>query len=486
MLKWSRWIGPAALIVALVFACSTERSLKPKANIPPETHLYLQFSDTLQLPGESTSMQVLHWYGDDVDGTVTGFEWAWDDTSSWTFTTNVMDTFYVPIRVPQDTFTFYIRAIDNAGTKDPTPDHLSFPIKNSPPRVEFPLDFVNAYSDSVYNCFSYFSISWVGSDPDGDITITGYDWYLADSSFEPALNDTSVWNHVVWNRLDSLATYKIFTDLQAGSYRFYLRCQDVAAAYSPIISYPKVDTAGHAQGSWRVLPLLGTTLFVDDDAYATRSDTIISTSLDVIYGQGGYSTWNILGGQSNGIPNGRISYYPRDIEHTLRLFDKVVWHGGSYSHFQNASDALVAYLGAGGHLVAISAYNHADSTIYPFLPMDSMTVRNIQYRTFWATRDSGVDTLLYPPQLIAARQVPLFYSIGFHPSAPAAMPPGTVQPLYWQMVSASDSAVVAARYPAAPEQAKVIYFSMHLYDCTDYFIDLMRNILTVEFENAGN
>lgn len=476
MLKWSRWIGPAILILTLVFACSTERTLKPNANLPPETHLYLQFSDTLQLPGVSTSMQVLYWYGDDADGSVAGFEWTWDDTSAWTYTTDVMDTFYVPIRVPLDTFTFYIRAIDNAGMKDPTPSHISFPIRNSNPTVAFPVDFVRNFSTVTYKCFSYFSISWRGSDPDGDATITGYDWYFADSSFEPALTDTSVWNNLAWNHLDSLATLEIFNDLQPGSYRFYIRCKDVAGAHSPIISYPGVDSLGHALGSFRVMPKNGTVLFVDDDRYATISDSIINTALDEVCGPDGYSIWNTID---------RISYYPRDIEQTLRLFDKVIWHGGSYPHFRQASDAISNYLGAGGHLLAISAYNENDTTIYPFLPLDSMTVRNILYRSMSVSRAVGVDTTLYPAVLSTPRGQPLFFSIGFRPAAPAALLPRPVEPLYWQMTSDHDSAIVAARFPAAPDEAQVIYFSMHLYDCTDQFIDLMRNILTREFENAG-
>ena len=63
------------IALGLVLACSTERSVSPDANMPPETHLFLQLSDSIQYPGETVSMQVLHWYGDDPDGEVAGFEW---------------------------------------------------------------------------------------------------------------------------------------------------------------------------------------------------------------------------------------------------------------------------------------------------------------------------------------------------------------------------------------------------------------------------
>ncbi len=95
----------------------------------------------------------------------------------------VTDTFYVPITVPQDTFTFYIRAIDNAGCKDPTPDQVIVPYPQFAADSLVPDRFYPALLDGhIYNCFSYFSIGWSGSDPDNDATITHYYWYLADSS----------------------------------------------------------------------------------------------------------------------------------------------------------------------------------------------------------------------------------------------------------------------------------------------------------------
>ena len=100
-------------VLGFIYSCSTERSTSSTGNLPPETHLFLRLSDSVQYPGETTSRQVLHWYGDDPDGEVVGFEWRWEQDSSWTYTTESVDTFFVPIRVAQDTFTFYIRAIDD-------------------------------------------------------------------------------------------------------------------------------------------------------------------------------------------------------------------------------------------------------------------------------------------------------------------------------------------------------------------------------------
>lgn len=475
------WIIRLAVVVAamaLALSCDTERSLTPNANQPPETHLFLHFSDTLHLPGETTSMQVLHWYGDDADGEVVSFEWTWDDTSSWIGTTLVTDTFYVPITVPQDTFTFYIRAVDNSGLKDPTPDHISFPIRNSPPSVILPIDFTQRYGRTVYNCFSYFSIGWSGSDPDNDATITGYYWYLADSSFAPwdsITTDSIWWNQTTldtmsWGRLDSLVSLKIFNNLEPGSYRFFLRCRDVADAYSSIVFYPD-NVAGAA---WNVMPVQGNVLYIDDNNYFFPTDsTNINGSLSDIYGEGNYSSWNVTA---------RISFYPRDIENTLKLFDIVVWNGSSYPHFRESVEPITSYLAAGGHLLAFSTQARADTTIYPFLPMDSVTTTSIARIFNLYKFDSAPDT--YPDTLISP--APLSYSYAFRPAPPSGLLPQPTEPLYY-CVQDNDTLTIAARYPAHGQSqwipAQVVYFSLYVFDCNqnNRFYDLMRLILTQEF-----
>jgi len=474
-----RTVAILLLLLGLPLACTTKRSVEPHSNRPPETHLFLQFADTLQYPGETTSMQVLFWFGDDPDGEVIGYEWAWDDTSQWAFTTSVTDTFFVPITVPQDTFTFYIRALDDGGLKDPTPDHISFPIRNSPPTVSFPLDFIQRYARVTYECFSYFSINWSSSDLDGDATITGFNWYLADSSFNPwtTVGDSVVWDSVTidtmsWNHLDSLTTIKIFNDLEPGGYRLFLRCRDVADAYSNIVFYP--DTVAGA--TWNVLPVVGTVLFVDDDLNAPTLDSIIPASLAMIY-PGGFSTWNVID---------RISYSPRDIEETLKLFDKVVWHGGSRPHFKEAADAITSYVGAGGNILAFSTQAQVgyDTVIYAFLPIGDIDTTQIG-RAFKIIRAAGAQ-VDYPDTLWSPNW-PLGRSFGFTPGPPSGLIPRPAEALYTQAPDANPALVdtVAARFPAYPEAADIIYFSMELFACQEQFYDLLSFILEVEFASEG-
>lgn len=474
-------------IFGAVLTCSTEKSTTPNPNMPPDTHLYLRlgFTDryldySQSYLGETVSMQILHWYGDDSDGEVEGFEWSWDVKAGWNYTTAFMDTFYVPIRVAQDTFTFYIRAIDNMGLKDPTPDYMAFPIRNSPPEVSFPIDFVQRYSREVYTCFSHFTIGWSGSDLDGDITITQYEWYLADSSFFPDSTDIDTMS---WNYLDSLATSKVFDDLAPGSYRFFLRCRDVAGAYSDIVFYP--DTV---DGVWNVKEPVGSVLLVDDNIYFFTSDSVnFNQALTNVYGAGNYSTWNITD---------RISYYPQDILATLMLFDIVVWNGSSYPHFRESQTALTEYLAEGGHLLISTTHAGQDSTIYPFLPVDSVITETIS-RVFTVTIPDTTDTLLYEftippgyPDTLRSPQ-PLSYSYGFATGPPPGLIPEEYRDDYpAQAIYVFGQDTVAARYPPYADDdgnvqsAQIIYFSMYFFDCivNDGFYDLMDIILTEEFQ----
>ena len=79
----------AILAVALVISgCPDKQPSNPVENRPPETHLFLVIGDSLGvpdpegMPDTSASMLVLHWYGDDSDGEVIGYQWAWDDTTA--------------------------------------------------------------------------------------------------------------------------------------------------------------------------------------------------------------------------------------------------------------------------------------------------------------------------------------------------------------------------------------------------------------------
>ena len=84
-----------------------------------------------------TSKQELHWWGEDKDGDIVGYNYKWSSESTWTYTTKEQAVFYVPIKSDFDVFSFEVKAVDNDSLEDSTPAKLTLPIKNSAPEINF-------------------------------------------------------------------------------------------------------------------------------------------------------------------------------------------------------------------------------------------------------------------------------------------------------------------------------------------------------------
>jgi len=61
-----------------------------------------------------TSMQVLSWWGEDIDGQVVGYYYKWNVDNDWTYTNDESKLFFVPIRSSFDVFSFQVKAVDNS------------------------------------------------------------------------------------------------------------------------------------------------------------------------------------------------------------------------------------------------------------------------------------------------------------------------------------------------------------------------------------
>jgi hypothetical protein len=489
------------LVAVGLAGCSSKGPSKPKADMPPETHLFLVKgdslgqADTLGTTDTTYSRLVLHWYGDDPDGEIIGYQYRWNAPPSdtiWKSTSKVADTFYVPIRSQFAYFTFYVRAIDNDSLIDPTPARMTFPVVNSPPIVRFPFAFMQYYDTARFTSFGYMTFNWDGGDPDGDETVTGFDFFLGDSSMrvDDVLDTT---RHIQWTHLDSLTTRYTFSDLQPGFYRFFLRCQDVAGAYSPVIYYP--DTT---RGVWEVKAKQGDILYIDDNSHFFPSEHIFTDVLDSLY-PGAYSTLNF---------ELKTFYNPADIDSTLNLFHIVVWNGDATPHFAEASGALASFLSRGGRLMTnmgfAPTYPSDTLIIYSFMPIDSVTRTNISRPSRWGAQP-GVDSIInypdtvqiYPDTLFITN--PISYSFAFIPAEPAALA-GQGFGSGFDVLYVSRNIVgnityndtMAVRFPAYDPvnrwPARVIFFSFSVFDCDGSqglflgnFRRMFSNILQYEF-----
>lgn len=158
------------LLVGILVLSSFLHSCKEGTELPntaPDTYLSIE---KINLDGENrlNSSVELSWYGTDLDGYVTGYEYS-IDAQNWFYTERRDSIFRFNIEPGKDTtdIDFYVRAIDNEGIRDPEPAYLKVPLKNAPPEVEvleetFPED----------TAFAVLTFRWRFSDPDGNNTVT--------------------------------------------------------------------------------------------------------------------------------------------------------------------------------------------------------------------------------------------------------------------------------------------------------------------------
>ena len=239
--------------IILFAGCSKEFTNQPKANMPPQTRLWLTPDGELN---ETVSRQHVYWYGEDPDGKVVGYLLAVGnykpsptqlpvpDTLTYTWVTKTDTVIALPLRAIRDSFTIIVRSVDNTfkppvdntlkktvsfsdgaiihmtpqpywdedtdgvhiknvpltnvqSAADPKGAILLLPIRNTPPTVQFAANPVDSSTiQQPETTYTVATFSWVGHDADGDQTIISY---------RIALNDTS--SPSAWDSLNSGSTY---------------------------------------------------------------------------------------------------------------------------------------------------------------------------------------------------------------------------------------------------------------------------------------
>lgn len=161
-------------------ACKTGIMGNGQQNQPPETHTII---DTIIRTGANRLNSEVHirWWGDDPDGFVKGYEFAFDN-GPWTFTTLNDSVFILSPPPGEDTvdFNFKVRAMDNEGMVDPTPASVVYPVKNSPPSVHF----VAGTQNPTFT-FPIIRFFWKGEDTDGEANLNRYELIWNDTTQQP-------------------------------------------------------------------------------------------------------------------------------------------------------------------------------------------------------------------------------------------------------------------------------------------------------------
>lgn len=355
----------------------------PLGNMPPETRIFLD-DIALTGPDRLNSVVQLHWSGEDEDGFVTGFELSFDNVN-WAAVQTQDSTFRFDLLPGSDTtdIDFYVRALDNEETRDPTPAYLRIPIKNEPPVAL--LDTIKTIPDTV---ISVFATLWSVEDIDGENTLDSVfvrmnngPWvplpstarFLTVVPSEPTQSGSQT--AVLYVGAENQPQTAVMEDLRVGGdNQLYLRARDIAGTFS------EIDTSA----SFYIRQQFSDLLVIDDHSVPAADATLLP-AINSTYGS--YDLWEL----STNIP----PFWDPVFFRTLSLYDKVLWYsdGAERSDFglqlflEIASSPLQLYLNQGGKLLVSTKFppsftglKNGISPLFGFSPMDSLSSSSGQAR----------------------------------------------------------------------------------------------------------
>jgi hypothetical protein len=179
----------AAFVVlggVVMFGCERDDTVAVDRNLPPETFITQgpEASPDPENPTDLFYRARLFWRGEDRDGTIAGFRFAIDDTTdeaAWMWTTRTDSVFrFQAGEVGSMEHLFLIRAVDNLGKQDATPDTIRFEaFTTAGPRVQYVNGACCASNAAGTTCGlasgdtvlvnSVVKFVWTGSDADGEV-----------------------------------------------------------------------------------------------------------------------------------------------------------------------------------------------------------------------------------------------------------------------------------------------------------------------------
>lgn len=325
----------AALAAALAGCGSPRKTML--GNLPPETTLFVQG------PVDTVNHVVhLYWFGSDVDGSIAGFELrlrnpAAPADTQWAFTVRTDSVFTVFTPQGYVAPVFEVRAIDDAGLRDPTPAREDFQFGNQPPTVSFTGRF-----RTVDTTFASASPTWAAQDVDGD---------PAKMRFRVWLDGHEADANLVSGRSFTFPTSQFLQggQLQSGYRTMYLQAIDDGGMASPVDSarwYVRAPAGGGHRGFGRLL--------IIDDVPASNP---AGRSTDSLYTNAAArnlpaGTWSVLK-----LDTTQPFRTTEDLRQTFELFDAVVWYiggGTTFTFYQpllhDHEAGIAAYLDWGGSL----------------------------------------------------------------------------------------------------------------------------------------
>jgi len=402
------------LIIAIV-AC-TESSNEPRdENLPPETEVFL-FPDNQDSINQQKSRLQVHWWGEDSDGVVLGYYFRWVGLSTeWNFTTSNDSLFSLPIGSADTTYVFEVMAVDVEGNKkydnsviwngedigpepfidandngiwdegeiyfdlgliDPTPASMKFPIKNSPPEIEW-----NKESLIPEETFPVITVAWDVTDLDGDESIVSINLAINDLGLSVELpgntrlvtlrikdvNASEPELEILINGSEDRVFDKTLSGMKLDDFnRLYVRATDISGSSSEIQPLP--DTSR----TWFIKKPKGDILIIDDYSSGADAESFYNELFAQIDNGNFVEKFDVMDIELTQLPFANITFLE-----TMKLFKYIYWYSDSSPSLELTSSVTQKYIIGGGKIgysmtiqESSSTFEFDLATIQSFLPIE--------------------------------------------------------------------------------------------------------------------
>ena len=446
------------------YGCMKELVNSPQANQRPKTFFWLFPDSSL---ATVVSRQHLRWWGEDKDGYVTGYLLSFTpnvsalpvpDTLSYVFTTQTDTTVLLPIRQSFQNFLLVVRAVDNSlreslssgsivrlspqpfwdvnangaldagdlplpslgGAMDADGAKQKFPIKNSPPAVNYVTDpdDPSRLIQPPDTTFPVISFVWNGTDPDGDETVASYRISLNDSSagatWLTVSSNISMITLMVPRTASDAAGATVSTDAYSGTYpslrslgsvpglklnatnKLYVQARDVAGDFSNTLSFPS------GTRTWYVKKPKSRLLVISDYQKVDSVDVrkfyrarfaAVAGGLLADYDEYDIRTGSVLGSGKPGNLVPSLSVVNPMFVQTLKLYDYVFWYSDVFPSLTLAQFSLFYYTTSGGKVLYTTEFQSTSDpsgALRDFAPIDSVSSVVLPATSFPSLGDSRI------------------------------------------------------------------------------------------------
>ncbi|MDA3860577.1 MAG: hypothetical protein PF445_05075 [Melioribacteraceae bacterium] len=377
------------------------------------------FPDNPDSINQQKSRLEVHWWGEDPDGVILGYYFRWLGLeTSWNFTTSNDSLFSLPIGSSDTTYVIEVIAVDvqgnfkydnsviwngndigaepfidkngndvwdegefyfDIGMIDPTPASMKFPIKNTPPEIEW-----NKASVIPEETFPVITVAWDATDLDGNESIVSID--LAINNLDLAvelpgntrlvtlrIKDVDAVEpefEILINGSEDRIHDKTLTGLKLDDFnRLYVRASDISRSKSEVQSLP--DTSR----TWFIKKPKGDLLIVDDYISGSEAVTFYNELFATIDNGNFDNRFDVLDVEATLLPFPNITFLE-----TIKLFKYIYWYSDASPSLELTSSITQKFINGGGKIgysmtlqEPSASYSFDLTTIQSFLPIEGFS-----------------------------------------------------------------------------------------------------------------